>query len=287
MLGRGLALALLLLARPLLAVEPPDPTQAATTAVAQAAGRVLVDACVRCHGPTKAKGHLRLDSAAAIALGGERGAVLIPGDPAHSLLMKAVRGEDPDLLMPPDHPLPAPAIDALAMWIAAGAPWAGADGHLTPWPIASTSTAAMRAAPPPRAPLWGRVHPLVVHLPIACLMLALLAEFLAATRGPTWDPSVRLLMACAVAGAVAAVASGTWFAPEGTLFHHHDPLLTQHEFLGWMTLVISTAAWLLLLRADRPRRRLLFRLALLVAAVAIGITGHLGGTMVYGDHWLW
>ena len=34
--------------------------------------------------------------------GGENGPAIVPGDPAKSLLLKAVRYDDPDLQMPPE-----------------------------------------------------------------------------------------------------------------------------------------------------------------------------------------
>ncbi len=84
---------------------------------------VLVESCVKCHGPDKASGGLRVDSRAALLKGGESGPAIVPGKPGESRLMLAVRrgkGIEP---MPPDKPLPAAAIKALDDWIAAGAPW--------------------------------------------------------------------------------------------------------------------------------------------------------------------
>jgi uncharacterized membrane protein len=250
---------------------------------------LLAKECIRCHGPTRSKGYLRLDSRQAAIQGGGRGPAIVPCDPAHSLLITAVRYQDEDLQMPPDRRLSDAQITSLAMWIAAGAPWTDAAGHLqTGSPPSSAPAIAGPAGHPPaaRAPLIGRFHPLVVHIPIACLLLCVLAEFLVATRGPAWEPCVRLLLVCGVLGAGAAVLTGTWFAPEGTLFHHQDPLLTQHEFLGWMTLIVSSASLALLLLGRRPRMRVLFRLLLLLTVGLVSLTGHLGGTMVYGEGWL-
>src|SRR5882672_6356877 len=65
---------------------------------------VLHASCVPCHGPEKQKGGLRLDSRAGLQKGGDSGAVVVAGDPDKSLLMKAVRQTDPDLVMPPRGP---------------------------------------------------------------------------------------------------------------------------------------------------------------------------------------
>src|SRR4051812_43106632 len=61
---------------------------------------VLVENCVKCHGPKTQKSHLRLDSRAAAVAGGEQGPAVVPGKPEESLLVTAVRHDD-DLKMPP------------------------------------------------------------------------------------------------------------------------------------------------------------------------------------------
>src|SRR3981189_3155197 len=61
---------------------------------------LLADNCYKCHSTAqKKKGGLLLDSRAAILKGGDTGPALVPGDPAKSLLIKAVRSEDPDVKM--------------------------------------------------------------------------------------------------------------------------------------------------------------------------------------------
>src|SRR6516164_6516811 len=63
---------------------------------------LLVENCYRCHGAgKKVKGNLRLDSRATMLEGGDTGPAVVPGQPARSLLIKAVGYKDPDLRMPP------------------------------------------------------------------------------------------------------------------------------------------------------------------------------------------
>ena len=85
---------------------------------------LLAGRCHECHsaGAEKLRGGLLLDSRAGVRRGGDRGPVVVPGDPGASLLMSAVRRSDPDLAMPPDHPLEAHEIEDLAAWIGMGAP---------------------------------------------------------------------------------------------------------------------------------------------------------------------
>jgi len=91
---------------------------------------VFVDRCLRCHGSRQdgdasahaPKGGLALDSPEAWLRGGARGPAVVPGDPAASWLLRALRYDDDDLRMPPKEPLPHAVVDDFERWIAAGAP---------------------------------------------------------------------------------------------------------------------------------------------------------------------
>ena len=84
---------------------------------------LLIEHCLECHSTeTKQKGGLLLDSRAGWEKGGDNGPALVPGDPEKSLLIRAVRHADRDLLMPPKHKLSAAEVAALVQWVALGAP---------------------------------------------------------------------------------------------------------------------------------------------------------------------
>ncbi len=83
---------------------------------------VLIASCLECHSlETEASGGLLLDSAPNWQAGGDSGAAIIAGEPAASLLLKAIAYDDPDLQMPPEGKLSDQAIDAIRQWIQAGA----------------------------------------------------------------------------------------------------------------------------------------------------------------------
>ena len=84
---------------------------------------LLAEHCYECHSADKKqKGNLLLDTREATLRGGDTGPALVPGDPAKSLLLKAVRWSDKDLQMPPKKQLSAEQITALEAWIKSGAP---------------------------------------------------------------------------------------------------------------------------------------------------------------------
>ncbi len=80
--------------------------------------------CVKCHGPARQKGGLRLDRKAAALRGGDDGPVIVAGDRAKSVLIQRVSGVDPEKRMPPTgEPLDAESLRQLGDWIDAGAAW--------------------------------------------------------------------------------------------------------------------------------------------------------------------
>jgi len=92
---------------------------------------LLVEHCQSCHGERLSRGHLRLDSREAILKGGSRGAAIVPGQPAQSLLLRAVSGREPGLKMPPGKPLTREQIADLTRWVQLGAPWPAASATPT------------------------------------------------------------------------------------------------------------------------------------------------------------
>ena len=88
---------------------------------------VLHKNCFDCHGPDKHRGGLRLDRQREAMLGGDSGAVILPGDSEKSPLYRLVAGLDEGKQMPPKGKLlPADSIAAIQKWIDSGADWPSA-----------------------------------------------------------------------------------------------------------------------------------------------------------------
>jgi hypothetical protein len=87
---------------------------------------VLAEHCYSCHSAKadKLKGGLLLDTREGTLKGGDSGPALVPGSPGKSLLLQALRGADPDTVMPPKPKkrLPAAVVKDFEQWISAGAP---------------------------------------------------------------------------------------------------------------------------------------------------------------------
>ena len=88
---------------------------------------ILVAKCAGCHSDAlgKTSGGLALDTRNGWQKGGEKGAVIVPGKPEDSLLIKAIRYQSDDLQMPPPEKggkLSDREIAALTEWVTRGAP---------------------------------------------------------------------------------------------------------------------------------------------------------------------
>jgi len=96
---------------------------------------LLEEHCLTCH-QENPQGGLRLDSRAAMILGGHHGTAMIPGNPKESLLMRVLRFEHDRIQMPPTGKLSDQAIALFGRWIQEGAAWGEvASKELKPYEI--------------------------------------------------------------------------------------------------------------------------------------------------------
>jgi hypothetical protein len=121
---------------------------------------LLAQQCLACHSASSKPimGGLRLDQRDLAIQGGTRGAAIVPGDPAASLLLKAVRHDAGPLRMPPGAKMKDSDAALLAQWIQMGAPWGEAS---TAAPAAQQQfwafvTPGRPAVPPVKNKSWVR-----------------------------------------------------------------------------------------------------------------------------------
>ena len=97
---------------------------------------ILMQNCVKCHGPDRQRAGLRLDTAVSIRKGGDSGPAVTPGQAGKSRILLAVTSADGVKPMPPKGPpLDAVQVAVLRAWIDAGAAAPAAE-------VAATSAAS-------------------------------------------------------------------------------------------------------------------------------------------------
>ena len=100
-----------------------DPDPAAVAFFEKQVRPLLAESCHGCHSAKagKTRGGLALDSREAILKGGDSGPAVVPGKPAQSLLVDAVRATAAELQMPPKGKLSSQQIAVLERWVKDGA----------------------------------------------------------------------------------------------------------------------------------------------------------------------
>jgi uncharacterized membrane protein len=133
----------------------------------------------------------------------------------------------------------------------------------------------------------GRLHPLLIHFPIALVIAAALAEVaVMVTTDERWRTvAVANVRAGAVFALLATIAG--WrlaLAPEMEV----SPLLGWHRWLGTVAAAAAVAAALATggVRARSALGVRIFRTALFGAGTLVAVTGHFGGLLVWGANFL-
>ena len=143
-----------------------------------------------------------------------------------------------------------------------------------------------------RPPWWGRVHPVLVHFPLAGMPLALLGFLAWIRRGSESfaKADVAPLLAATVA-AILAVNSGKTLEDATRFSASMQEIVQDHEWYSERIMVLAIA--LSVLRIWRWNRmtgkwRWVYGGGLLLACALLGYTGFLGGSLVFGpNHLAW
>ncbi len=143
--------------------------------------------------------------------------------------------------------------------------------------IAVESTAWLQAL--------GRFHVVIVHFPIALLLVAALVEtWRMVRRAPGPSPTA---IACLWLGAISAIVAALfgWFHSEFAQFSG-EQLTTErfHQWFGIAAAALAVVALLALLARKRTLRP--YRFATIACALLVGAAGHFGGTLTHGDAYL-
>jgi len=135
---------------------------------------------------------------------------------------------------------------------------------------------------------FGRLHPLLVHLPLGLVFAAFAVEVTRLIqRRPTVSAFTPIALGLAALGAVAASGTG-WFFAESEA---SSDSLFWHRWLGISASIVLIALAWLAARATRSSGEgtqitPIVRSVLLASALLVGWVGHLGGDMVWGENYV-
>lgn len=134
----------------------------------------------------------------------------------------------------------------------------------------------------------GRLHVVAVHFPIAFLLLGAMVEGAGLVR-KQWkvQPMVRLLTAVGALSALAAMGLGLLHGSADDYAGTLSWVFWWHRALGIAVSTAAVIAWIAVeRRARREKSGGFATVALLLTAALVGITGHFGGSLVYGWEYL-
>ena len=124
---------------------------------------------------------------------------------------------------------------------------------------------------------FGRLHPAIVHFPIAFFPAALFTAIVGRRRPAFAAPVQFLVVAGAIFAPIAAVAG--WFAAMGS---DPDPILTYHRWIGVAVGIVGAGLGIWAWKRPWEDRGAGMILALSLMTIAIAAQGFLGAAVTHG-----
>ena len=131
------------------------------------------------------------------------------------------------------------------------------------------------------AQFLGSFHPLIIHFPIALLLLVPILEFAGrSSRFSHLRLSAGLVLGLATVSATVAGFFGWCLARNGG---YSGALVTQHM---WAGVVLAILCWICCLLRTRANQSVIYALTLIVGVALVAFTGHRGGQLTLGENHL-
>ncbi len=125
----------------------------------------------------------------------------------------------------------------------------------------------------------GRFHPVLVHLPIGILLLAVLFQLMSRKeKFKSLNAAVGITLFWGTLFAIASCISGFLLSNTDD---YDEALIFKHQWFGITVAVISLFAWYLNKKNNKQIKYVMALMALLII-----ITGHLGGSITHGSDYL-
>lgn len=128
---------------------------------------------------------------------------------------------------------------------------------------------------------FGRLHPVLVHLPIGILLMGLFLQAL--SRWPRFGVSagvVKVVLLCGALSAVASCVTGYLLSLSGD---YDEEVVSWHMWMGISVALVSGVVFVMVLRRVGG---LVFGGVYVVLLGLIVVTGHLGGSLTHGSDYL-
>jgi uncharacterized membrane protein len=138
--------------------------------------------------------------------------------------------------------------------------------------------------------LWqflGRLHPMVVHFPIALLLFgAFLELFTIGKYQSKLRPGINLMVMAGAGSVVIAAVFGLLLANNEAV---EGDLLDLHRWLGIGSAIFSVGVLYFLNQIGKKKQTAkikAYRTVLFIGAIAVGFSGHFGASLTHGENFL-
>lgn len=132
------------------------------------------------------------------------------------------------------------------------------------------------------AAFFGRLHPLLVHLPIGFILLALLFDLKWFKEKGTRFNFLKIIWFLAFISSFFSALMGWLLAQNG---YYIDADLTPHQYTGILLVFFSCLGWVLRIKnINMPS--LFMRINNLIVLFLLILVGHLGGSLTHGSDYL-
>ncbi len=145
---------------------------------------------------------------------------------------------------------------------------------------------------PSEDPFWlwqflGRLHPMIVHFPIALIVFAAVLELFTLRKyNSKFRPGIQVLVLIGTISAVIAAIFGWLLADSDAI---EGELLDLHQQVGIATAVLSLLVLFFLQKTNKnpqSNQIKLYRAFLFIATLGVSVSGHFGASLTHGEEFL-
>ena len=127
----------------------------------------------------------------------------------------------------------------------------------------------------------GRFHPLIVHLPVGILLIALLLQYLSGKeKYASLNASVNIVLLIGMISAFASCITGYLLSMSG---EYDDTTVSWHM---WMGIGVAVVSALMYVKRVNKQFGTAYKIMSIGLLVLIFVTGHLGGSLTHGSDYL-
>lgn len=125
----------------------------------------------------------------------------------------------------------------------------------------------------------GRFHPVLVHLPIGILLLAVIFYFISVKRkNGDFNTAIKYALLIGFAAGLLSCITGYLLSSSGD---YNEVIVSRHQWMGIITTLISGIAFYFYDKKNNLLKWIMPLMALLII-----VTGHLGGSLTHGEDYL-